>query len=292
MKSRVSEDHGKNLRDAHFSCIARFLKYASLKKRLCSSKDIVDAINEGQRKANENALKRTNTIAYELDFETDLFHSTNYPRNKTLTIQNVESFYNYRTIGSEFRLVTSILSDWNHFIELRLKGYIHEDVNHEDYQIIEEEKIDQVDLNLMNLKLKQGRVNCALNKIRDYLASIGEETNSQLIDFFSLAQEVEKNESANIQERPKFCNGKKTQKKNPCNDCKEICSLPFEMLLNENGNNVSQSDIYEELMVHHHPSSRIIKENNMSRARTTAEAREELVCHYEFAHKKKRPNFI
>lgn len=48
------EKHGKNLRDAHFSCISRFITSESLRKRLCSTGDIVNAISEGQRIANEN----------------------------------------------------------------------------------------------------------------------------------------------------------------------------------------------------------------------------------------------
>lgn len=208
-----------------------------------------------------------------------------------MIIQNVESFYNYRTVDDEFRLVTSILSDENHFLELRLKGYNHDDVSHETYEVLKEQKITDIDLNLINLRLKQFRVNCALNKIRDNLTNHNLDADSSILNYFSLEQD-ECETIQIISEKPKFCNAKKTAKKSPCQECKELCSLSMDMILDKNGNGVSQSDIYEELMIHHHPSSRIIKENNSSRARTTAEAAEELASHYEFVHKKKRPFFI
>jgi hypothetical protein len=40
------------MRDVHFSCLSRFVIAASFKKRLCSTQDIVEAINEGQENAN------------------------------------------------------------------------------------------------------------------------------------------------------------------------------------------------------------------------------------------------
>jgi hypothetical protein len=48
------EKHGKNTRDAHFSMVSRFLKSASLFSRLNNSQDVANAINDGQRRANEN----------------------------------------------------------------------------------------------------------------------------------------------------------------------------------------------------------------------------------------------
>lgn len=48
------EKHGKNSRDSHFSCISRFIKEESLVKKIESTQDIVDAIHNRQRMANEN----------------------------------------------------------------------------------------------------------------------------------------------------------------------------------------------------------------------------------------------
>ena len=48
------EKHGKSARDAHFSMVSKFVQAESLRKRLTSSKDVADAIENGQKKANEN----------------------------------------------------------------------------------------------------------------------------------------------------------------------------------------------------------------------------------------------
>lgn len=50
------EKHGKNSRDAHFSMVSKYVKMASLIKRLDSSQDICDAIVNGQSQANDNKL--------------------------------------------------------------------------------------------------------------------------------------------------------------------------------------------------------------------------------------------
>ncbi len=59
MKKKVNlnffcEKHGKNSRDTHFSCISRFVEQESLIRKLTCTQDLVDAIENGQRKSNEN----------------------------------------------------------------------------------------------------------------------------------------------------------------------------------------------------------------------------------------------
>ena len=44
------------MRDAHFSLVSKYVKFASLKRKLESSKDVVNAIMEGQLLANENRV--------------------------------------------------------------------------------------------------------------------------------------------------------------------------------------------------------------------------------------------
>ena len=51
-----SDKHGKSPRDQHFSCIAKFVESESLNKKIENSKDVVDAINKGQKQSNENRL--------------------------------------------------------------------------------------------------------------------------------------------------------------------------------------------------------------------------------------------
>ena len=50
----------------------------------------------------------------------------------------------------------------------------------------------------------------------------------------------------------------------------------------------SQTDIINELLIHGHPSSRIMPHKKQ---RVRAEAAEELADHYEYFHNKKRPRF-
>jgi hypothetical protein len=50
------EKHGKNSRDTHFSQVSKFLQFESFAKKILSSKDLVDAINNRQNCANENSI--------------------------------------------------------------------------------------------------------------------------------------------------------------------------------------------------------------------------------------------
>jgi glycosylphosphatidylinositol transamidase (GPIT) subunit GPI8 len=52
-----------------------------------------------------------------------------YPKNYKLTIRNIESFYNYRTIGKNFHYYTSVLSmgvsdETMKFIKIDIKGFL------------------------------------------------------------------------------------------------------------------------------------------------------------------------
>lgn len=50
-----ADHHGKSPRDTHFSNVSHFVHEHSLKKQLVSSNDIVEAINLGQIRANQNS---------------------------------------------------------------------------------------------------------------------------------------------------------------------------------------------------------------------------------------------
>ena len=179
------------------------------------------------------------------------------------------------------------MSDENHFIELKLRINTVGSVSHEEYVVTEENILKDTDVNILNLKIKQTRINSALLKIKKNLEKNQINTDTEFFRYFSELYDLDSEPSNSICEEPQYCNFKKTLKKNPCSDCDEICSLTLEMILHPT-NPVSQSDIYEELMVHHHPSSRIIVENGTKRNRTTKEAAEELASHYMYIHKKKR----
>ncbi|CAF0844074.1 unnamed protein product [Brachionus calyciflorus] len=228
------------------------------------------------------------TIAKVLDYETESFFQANFPLNQTLTIQNIESFYNYRTIDKDFKLVTSVLSENNHFFELKLRQPPGS-VDHQDFMVVQEEKVKDDIVTTFNMRLKQYRINCALKKIKENMSTHNFSTDIPFLNYFALEEESQLDLSEHP--RPEFCREKKTAKKMPCKECHETCSLSMEMILDPN-RKLSQADILEELLSHNHPSSRKIKENgNFQRARTLDEACEELASHYIYAHKRKRPNF-
>ncbi len=60
------EKHGKSSRDVHFSCISGFIKRESLLYRLKNSQDVVSAITNGQKKANENRKTKSKFSLYVL----------------------------------------------------------------------------------------------------------------------------------------------------------------------------------------------------------------------------------
>lgn len=220
-----------------------------------------------------------------MDFETDTYLKNNFNANKILTIQNVESFYNYQTIDSDFKLVTSVLSGDNHYLELRIRGNNEKTISNEKYVVIEEELLVEEDINLDYLKIKKSRINSALLKIRENLNSNEIDTNNNFFDYFSLKAI---NQSTNNEEKPKFCTENRTKTKRPCSECNEICSFPLEMILHPK-NPIRQADILEELRIHKHPSSRIMENGT---ARITSQAANELAEHYVYAHKMKMPNYI
>jgi hypothetical protein len=140
-----AEKHGKNGRDVHFSCISRFLNAESHLKRIKSSEDIANAIEKGQLKANNNRLNKS-TILDISDLKKKLINNyskdleiietfalalnqqiveeiqTEHPIQQYLFIFHVESYYNYRTFGANFDLVTSVLSLRDDFMPLKLKS--------------------------------------------------------------------------------------------------------------------------------------------------------------------------
>jgi hypothetical protein len=85
----------------------------------------VNANNTQQEKANINKellkRKRVRTYAYALDGEEIARDLEIHPRNSSLTIVNLESYYNYRIIIEipfvRFKIVTTILASNYGFLE-------------------------------------------------------------------------------------------------------------------------------------------------------------------------------
>jgi len=58
----------KKSRDSYFSCVSSFIKSQSLIKRLETSSDVVDNIQNEQNKSNENRILRGNNLLFILSY--------------------------------------------------------------------------------------------------------------------------------------------------------------------------------------------------------------------------------
>lgn len=86
-----------------------------------------------------------------------------------MTIDNIESFYNYRTIGNKFDLYTSVLSNDTALILLKLRKDLEIHDNH--YTFDNEKLIFNNDLpdELSYMRKKQFRIIVGLSKIKTLL---------------------------------------------------------------------------------------------------------------------------
>jgi hypothetical protein len=290
-----------------------------LVKQLTCSKDIVDAITKRQKIANDNNSKQLldyilnllkfnnlmsnfilvnsqTTIAISLDSDEeqpDLLYN-----HKSLTIQNVQSFYNYRSIKDiikqEYELFTSILSNESQLSKLKVKSM---DVANNTfvYEVLHEEKIKNYPTSLSILHLKKNRINSAFFKIKENCLRTPSltnhvETNKNFYDYFTFDRDLDNNNLANENRAlPIYCRGAPgTLKKPPCKNCDSPCSYEMEKILRST-NAITQSDIVEELKAHGHPTSRIIDLGDEKKQRVTHQAARELADHYIYAHNKKEP---
>lgn len=244
------------------------------------------------------------------------YFADNYSDGWVLNIQSISSFYNYRTVGDDFRLATSILSNQERLLDIKLtkSAVLQKTLG---FQVIDEVVLNEEDISsrLSGLCVKQARINSAMLKIR----LMDEQENneqSRLFDYFALRADA--GENVNIENeasedtrptpapenivrqehslvrqdaRPIYCRYRRAGKKAPCSDCKSPCTFTLEMILSER-RAISQSDIIDELRLHHHPSSRKIQlDANTTRMRLTNEAAEELAQHYIHFHNKKPINW-
>ena len=213
-----------------------------------------------------------------------------FQNNKTLTIQNIESFYNYRTIDDDFKLVTSVLSSENSFITLTIKN---QNTNYQNFQVIPEEVYEQEPVNLSHLHGKKNRICSALTKIKN---AKNMQTETPFYNFFSLNSSFQNETINNEKVLPFNCrdlpHSLSKSKKIACKNCKQLCSYKIEMILHPT-KSISHDDILEELEIHGHPKSRkILDENGNKRNRNKIEAARELADHFIFTHNQQEPEFL
>jgi hypothetical protein len=85
-------------------------------------------------------------------FKVSVFHSI-----KRLQYKKIESFYNYRTIENDFKLVTSVLSNESGVITLVIKN--QKEIANRKYQVIPEIVIKEQFVNFSHLNGKKYRIN-------------------------------------------------------------------------------------------------------------------------------------
>ena len=248
------------------------------------------------------------TYAFAYDQENILLYDgiVGHNNNRILTIQNIESFYNYRTIDDDFKLASSVLSNENNFNELKIKGT--GTVPNRIYAVTPQNNTaEQANLapydsnsNYLNLHLKMNRIKSALAKKKDKTPEndpSNSTTNNDFLNYFCLSSASNDNKINNnivSPQRicPNFCRPPQfTPKKPACSKCEEIRSFTMESLLHPT-KSLSQSDILDELQNHFHPRSRLITIDNITHQRSTQEAARELADHYIFAHNKIEPIFL
>ena len=109
--------------------------------------------------------------------------------------------------------------------------------------------------------------------------------------YFSLDENIDNNIIDIPRQIPAFCRKNGTKTKPTCFSCEALCSYSMERILHHT-NPITQSDLLEELEIHHHPKSRIIECNGIKRSRLSLESARELADHYIYAHNKKEPFFL
>ncbi len=230
------------------------------------------------------------TVVFVLDIQTDIQMLEQFPSTPTLSITNLESFYNYRTVGPDLKLVTSALSCNNSFIELVINSA--GSTSNPDYKVINEKFARPLDTEFETIHLKKQRLNSALNRIK----AQNENTNADNLLYHDsfISQEknmrVVDNPRANIGHLrvPATCReypGKPS--KPPCENCTSICSFTIESLLHPY-HPASADDILAELSNHGHPLSRKTDNTN----RTKQQAARELADHYIAIHNRTEPTFF
>lgn len=209
----------------------------------------------------------------------------------------LESFYNYRTVGERFDLMTSVVSNQAQLLNVELRDKKKEVKQTRDAS----DEVNMVEYNVnsnaSNLILKHMRINAAFQRIKEKLQV---DTNNQIVHgeplFDYLMNEPDKtrvnnnenNGSSVVEQKAKYCRYQQKGSKQACSKCESICKYTIETILDPR-KTIGQVEILKELHDHHHPTGRLIKNGDKIRQRTTAEAAEELVDHYVHFHEKIRP---
>ena len=169
------------------------------------------------------------TYALALDRESDERLAIEYPENLTLKVLHLESYYNYRTVGKNFDLMTSILSNNNFckIIEVKTQGK-----KTAAYVLADEIKCSKNEVHYAHIHSKKKRVFAALAQIKD--THKDKIIQTDFINHIKLGLELEGEENiTSVRVKPTNCRDEldKTKNKPSCVDCDVICAYTMEDLL-------------------------------------------------------------
>ena len=206
-----------------------------------------------------------------------------HPKFYYLTIRHVESFYNYRTVGDDFNLVTSLLSSETNLMELEGSA----DSCNVVHVVQDEDQLSDEGISFMHLHLKRHRMMSAMTKIKHATRQIeAAQGNSEVFNYFSL--NINPFNGPSNRTAPKSCRSITTKKKTVCSACNELCAYSMESVLDP-CYGIAQHDIQEELSIHGHAKSKKMQNGNW---RTNEEALIELAHHYVYSHNLTWPPFF
>ena len=231
-----------------------------------------------------DANSHTILYAMALDRITDERLIRENPENQTLTVLHLESYYNYRTIGDQFNLMTSILSKNEYLKPIEIKN---EGKKLVAYIVADEIKCTKSDAHFAHIHGKKQIIYAALSQIKNCYKD-------KIIDFDFINQiELGLNLGDNkfsVRIKPNYCRDEldKTKKKLPCGNCDSICAYSMEDLL-DSSHGIGLEDLKLELDRHHHPKTRKMPNG---KNRSTQETARELADHYIFSHNHVEPEFL
>ena len=221
----------------------------------------------------------------ELDRETNERLLRENVENLTLKVLHLESYYNYRTVGKNFDLMTSILSNNQYCKKIEIKTQGTKPIV---YVVTDEIKCTKSDVHYVHIHGKKKRVYAALAQIKNENRDII--VDGDLINQIELGLDFEEQHEINIRSRPLNCRDEldKTKKKPSCGDCVSICAFTMEDLLDPQYG-IGLEDLKLELVSHHHPKTRKMPN---SKNRSTLETARELADHYIYSHNNVEPDFL
>jgi hypothetical protein len=255
--------------------------------------------------------------------EEDLRDTTAFPQLRSLVVTNLQSFYNYQTVGPKFELYSSILSNNDNLLKMKVKDQGSDILR---YTVLPEKTVLPDVTETTNIHLKKHRINSAFTIILncdDETEVLKTRSENRLINSFQVNptfkttndQQAERtladnatsyfdyfsNEKNNVIETfprdlitdmPLTCRPLPGSIAKPsCQNCYRICAFTMEALLYPK-TEISTDDILIELSNHGHPTSKKIRVGQTERNRSKEEALRELINHYISIHQQQEPVFF